>query len=313
MTITFHARSHGFHVLSSVTPFTFPGGETHFKGTVPEDEDGSYCVIRGVDANDFIAAAMWAQVIHAAGKSVTVYVPYLPGARADRGTPLGAGVYAQLINDIGAEHVVAFDPHSPVMPALINNFTAVTSVRLINRVLGGPEDTTYTGIIAPDKGAHDRAAAVGKALNLPVYNASKTRIESSGNLLDFHCEPLPEGGKYLVVDDICDGGGTFRGLAAVTGLPREQLGLFVSHGIFSGKAADLNEHFGEIITTDSHPGAHNPAVGARVVPVLRFIHGIADETNNRFLTDDEPWVMPPELEALKAAKAAAAAANPNAA
>ena len=273
MSITFHARAHGFYVVSSVTPFKFPGGETHFKGNVPEHEDESYCVITGVDANDFISATMWTQVVHAAGKKVTVYIPYLPGARADRGTPFGAEVYAGLINSINADTVVAFDPHSPVMPGLINNLRVVDSTRLVRRAVGGVEDTTYTGIIAPDKGAHDRAAAVGHALHLPVYTAGKTRDFDTGAITGFECDPLPEGGRFLIVDDICDGGGTFRGLAAHLGLPRESLGLYVSHGIFSGKAADLNESFGEIITTDTHPGAHNPDVAAHVIPVFPYLIG----------------------------------------
>jgi ribose-phosphate pyrophosphokinase len=272
MAISYHARDRGYHVTSSVTPFTFPGGERHFKGTAPDTETSAYCVIRGSDANDYIAARLWAEVIKSTGGTVTAVIPYLPGARADRGTPFAAAVYADLINGIGADLVLCFDPHSPVMPALVNNLEIIESARLLRRAIGGI-DTSYTGIIAPDAGAAIRAGRAAGALHLPLYTAGKHRDFESGVITGFHCEPLPADGKYLIVDDVCDGGRTFLGLAGVLGLDREQLGLFVSHGIFSGHAADLNESFSEIITTDSHPNANNAAVGARVINVLPYMIG----------------------------------------
>lgn len=272
MSITFRAQANGLPVDSRFVPFTFPGGERHFKDSGSGAEQNEHCIIRGADANDYVAAKMWAEMVHAAGGVATAYIPYLPAARADRGLPFGAKAYAGLINDIGADHVICFDPHSPVMPALIHNLQVIDSARLVRRAVGG-YDTTYTGIIAPDKGAAERAGHAAHALHLPLYTATKDRVEATGALSNFQCPDLPADGKYLVVDDIADGGGTFRGLAAATGLPREQLGLFVSHGIFSGAAADLNKSYGEIITTDSHPGAHNSDVAARVIPVVPYMIG----------------------------------------
>lgn len=274
MSITFHAITGQTPHPSSLHPFAFPGGERHLKGTPADGEKQRFAVIRGADANDYITAALWAQQLRALGEPVTVFIPYLPAARSDHDVPSGAVAYAALINAIGADHVVVFDPHSPVMPALITNVIVVGSAELVRSIAS----EGYTGVIAPDKGAHARAAAAGAALNVPVYTAGKTRNQETGALDGFYCEPLPEGGRYLVVDDICDGGGTFRGLAAVLGIPREQLGLYVSHGVFSGKAAGLNESFGEIITTDSHPGAGNEAVNARVIGLMPHLIGFAPTT-----------------------------------
>ncbi|MFE6967112.1 ribose-phosphate pyrophosphokinase [Agromyces sp. NPDC057679] len=270
--ITLHARAKGFHIRSTIQPFKFPGGECHLKTGTPTHEVQSFAVVRGADANDLLTARMWVEASREieTTEELTVYIPYLPAARADRGTPFGAKDYADLINSIGADRVVCFDPHSDVMPAFIDNLTVVGSAALIrqavqNRVLG---TSRYTGVIAPDKGAAHRAKAAAAALHLPLYQADKDRDFDSGEIIGLTCEPLPEDGTYLVVDDICDGGWTFTSLAQATGLHRDQLGLYVSHGIFSGNAARLNEYYSEIITTDSHPGAHNPDVAARVVPVL---------------------------------------------
>jgi len=66
----------------------------------------------------------------------------------------------------------------------------------------------YTGIIAPDKGALNRAEALAHAFEVPLYIGGKTRDFETGKLTGFTMESLPEGGKFLIVDDICDGGGT---------------------------------------------------------------------------------------------------------
>lgn len=272
MTISFHAHIGTDPHPSSLHPFAFPGGEQHLKGTPAEGERQRFAVVRGADANDYIIAALWAQKLRDLGEAVTIFVPYLPAARSDHDVPSGAVAYAALINAIGADHVVVFDPHSPVMPSLIENVIVVGSAELVRMAVAGA-GTPYSGVIAPDKGAHARAAAAGAALGVPVYTAGKTRNQETGALDGFYCEPLPEGGRYLVVDDICDGGGTFRGLASVLGLPKEQLGLYVSHGVFSGKADQLGESFGQIITTDSHPGSANPAIPARVIGLMPHLIG----------------------------------------
>jgi ribose-phosphate pyrophosphokinase len=121
----------------------------------------------------------------------------------------------------------------------------------------------YQGIIAPDKGSIKRATDVARACHIPVYLAEKHRDPDTGRLSEFTCEPLPDEGKFLVVDDICDGGGTFMGLANATGLPMERLGLYVSHGVFSGQAENLFAYFDEIWTTDSLQSASKFIAGAK--------------------------------------------------
>jgi ribose-phosphate pyrophosphokinase len=55
------------------------------------------------------------------------------------------------------------------------------------------------------------------------------------------------------VDDICDGGGTFLGLAEATGLPWSRVDLYVSHGVFSKNALkNLSEKFEYVYTTNSY-------------------------------------------------------------
>lgn len=253
----------------------FPAGEAHLKVVAENADKGPLTEVativgaQGSMADDLIMLGMWADAVRQRGSKSVACIPYLPGARQDRGLPFGAKVYADILNGFRIDQVIAFDPHSPVIVGLVERLTVVSSDRVIRNAVVGRRDRDvpqrFDGIIAPDKGAVARATAVAEACHLPVYRAEKHRDEATGKLSGFSCEPLPETGRFLVADDICDGGGTFMGLAESTGLPKERLGLWVSHGVFSGRAPALAEHFGEIITTDSY-------VPQTEIPGLTTIH-----------------------------------------
>lgn len=265
----------GWHVDSRVTPFQFPGGERHLR--LPEDhsERETAAVLYGADPADILDLGLWADMMKQRGEQAVAYIPYFPAARADRGVPFGAKVYADIINSFELDEVVIFDPHSSVITELIRNVRVVDSTRAVRNAVAGraftASDNGYVGVIAPDKGAVARAERVANALHLPLFKATKERDFETGKLSHFAVEPLPETGRLLVVDDICDGGGTFCGLAEAAGVGRERLSLWVSHGIFSGKANQLRDYYSTVYTTDSHPGARRADVGAHVTSVLPYL------------------------------------------
>jgi ribose-phosphate pyrophosphokinase len=276
MPITFSTRKGpGFLAAPTFESMVFPAGEPHIKvvnENVGQGRLTEIAYVTGCDAEDLILLGMWADAANQRGSKTVALMPYLPGARQDRGLPFGAHVYADIINGFQLDQIVCFDPHSPVMPGLLDNLTIVDSAALIrHHIVGRPDSDEhgqkFTGIIAPDKGAVERAGHVARVCGLPLYRAEKKRDETTGNLTGFTCEELPAGGRYLIVDDICDGGGTFRGLAEATGNPASELALFVSHGVFSGKAIGLTESFGEVFTTDSYPPIND--IGATVIPLAR--------------------------------------------
>lgn len=267
----------GNQTTATFSTMRFPAGEAHVKVANDTAEPGGLteiATLRGTSGDDLIMLGMWADAVRQRGSRSVALVPYLPGARQDRGLPFGAKVYADILNGFHLDQLIAFDPHSPVIVGLVDNLTVVTSEQVVrDAVVSAPEHgggAPYTGIIAPDKGAVPRATAVAEACGLPLYRAEKHRNPDTGKLDGFTCEPLPDTGRFLVVDDICDGGGTFMGLAGSTGLPKERLGLWVSHGVFSGRAAQLADHFGEIVTTDSYP-AQNTIDGLRTIALTPYL------------------------------------------
>lgn len=271
--ITFKAKDASGEIINSaLSPFTFPAGEAHTKKS--EDQEIQPIEIAILQftpesmSQDIMHYLMWADYIarHNLNLSYTeqetkmvLVLPYAPGARADRGTPYGAGIYSFLMNITGIHQILVFDPHSPTVVEELNagwnkntNVTVVSSQALFAQPYLNHFLEPYAGIIAPDKGAALRAKSVADLKGLPVYTVNKTRDFETGKLLGFDTSAIPKEGKFLIVDDICDGGGTFIGIAKASGIPMERLALYVSHGVFSGKALKtLPEYFRYIYTTNS--------------------------------------------------------------
>jgi ribose-phosphate pyrophosphokinase len=272
--IKFYAKtSQGWNISSLITPFKFPAGEWHLKADGSEEEIALAAYVHGTDVSDYILLAEWADLIHSRNQKAVALIPYLPAARADRGHPFGAKIYADLINMAQLDEVIVFDPHSHAMPEMINNLHILDSARVIKNTLFGRSGLLgdYVGVIAPDEGATERTKRTAELLGLPMYQAKKHRDFDTGKLTGFSCEPVPESGRLIVVDDICDGGGTFLGLADATGLSRERLELWVSHGVFSGNAPMLLEKYGMVYTTDSLESAYRPDMNAKVVSLMGYL------------------------------------------
>jgi ribose-phosphate pyrophosphokinase len=111
-------------------------------------------------------------------------------------------------------------------------------------------------LVSPDAGAYKKVFDVAKEFNIEkIITATKVRDLKTGQIL--HTEvPTPDMHndiKYVIIDDICDGGRTFTEIAKAIKAtrPTAKIYLIVTHGIFSGGFAQLGEYFEQIFTTNS--------------------------------------------------------------
>ena len=261
---------------TGIEAFQYPAGEWSLRGEFPI-KGRIAIVVRGCALEDIVLARLFQiRCTDVTRHAPNLVLPYVHAARADKARFDDVWVYGTLFNcdAVAWQSVHVFDVHSEqgfryLLHAINSSITFRHESRdAVAQAFQGKE---LHGIIAPDAGAAYRANEAAMAMALPLYTATKTRDQATGKLSNFSCEALSKHGNYLVVDDICDGGGTFRGLAEATGLPRSQLSLWVSHGVFSGRANELNEFYGDIATTDSYPSLQD--IGARVLPVLDFMPG----------------------------------------
>jgi ribose-phosphate pyrophosphokinase len=237
--------------------FIFAGGEPHIK--INTDFDLSQSVSVTHRLNSFEDLGLLCMAVDALKRMHcslgALVIPYFPAARQDRvmikGEPLSVKVYADIINTFTFKKVIVFDAHSEVTPALLNNCEVVPNHKFIQQVI--KQIHSSITLISPDGGALKKIYKLSEFLGgLPVVECSKSRDVKTGKLTGFKVyEEDLAGRDCLIVDDICDGGGTFIGLAEE--LKKKNAGklfLAVSHGIFS-KGLEGLSCFDKIFCTNS--------------------------------------------------------------
>ena len=238
--------------------FTFSGGEPHIKIHSDLSKISEVTITTRIQSfNDLGLLLIAVDALRRMDvKTIHLFLPYMPAARQDRvmvsGEALSVKVYADVINSLNLDSVTVFDPHSEVTAALLNNCTVITNHVFIQEVIKNINSEVL--LISPDGGALKKIYKVSEFLGgLPVVECSKKRNVKNGKLEGFKVyEDDLIGKDCLIVDDICDGGGTFIGLAEE--LKKKNAGklyLAVSHGIFNKGVAILNQFFETIYTTDS--------------------------------------------------------------
>lgn len=221
--------------------------------------------------------------LYTQGVEVHLFMPYLPGARQDRNplgnTPLTSRIYARILAGITTT-ITCVDPHSQL--AVDNYLEFLDDIRTVDTALflkGLVRDAPDV-ILCPDEGGKPRAEAAAELFNCKIVYASKNRTFGNGQLSGFE---LPDMRKhiglgpirFLIVDDICDGGGTFLGLLGELRKQRPSMysspcDLYVTHGIFS-RGVDVLCGFNRLYTTDSFYRADTRSADANKVTYTNLL------------------------------------------
>ncbi len=236
--------------------FTFPSGfEEHIK--LPKVLNNELLITTRIKTSDDIMLLLMAT--DAAKRSgvleIQLFIPYFPYARQDRqmvkGEPLSLKVFADLINSQGYSKVFIYDVHSETTLALVNNSIGINNHDFVSKILN--EKSNYY-IVSPDAGSYKKIFTLCQHLKYTdeIIICNKIRDVSNGEIKKITVSHDNLNGKdCYIIDDICDGGGTFIFLA--NELKKRNCGkiyLVVSHGIFS-KGFDILHGIDHIYTTNS--------------------------------------------------------------
>lgn len=176
--------------------------------------------------------------------STLLTITYFPYGRQDRrsvqGEPHSLKVVSRMINSMEFNTVQVFDPHSDVIEALIDRVQIIPCVDLCYETAQLRE---YDFLVSPDAGAYKKVTEVAKRTQIPVIRGDKIRDPLTGKLssITVHSETNElVDKKVLIIDDICDGGGTFTGLGKELKMKgASQVDLFVTHGMFTKGVPDV--------------------------------------------------------------------------
>jgi ribose-phosphate pyrophosphokinase len=247
--------------------FAFPDGQPHFQiepsEVVRAAESGPIDLLVALkNPSDLINVGLAIDAIASVSNvPINLNISYLLGARMDRRIAPGhSATLAVLCNIIqlwskSLQTIRILDPHSVVALQHLPQAVVLTSESLLAFALKqlSIQEISEPVIVVPDQGAISRTTHLVERLGAPLDIAycSKQRESATGKLSGFQFDSGNIAGRNaLIVDDICDGGGTFSGIAQV--LKKQganQVFLCVTHGVFS--KGIVIDGIDQIFTTDS--------------------------------------------------------------
>lgn len=245
----------------------FSAGEPHVK--VKNIQQTVKVIWKFENFEELMYVGMIAGVVasHEDSPKFVLELPYVPFARQDRATtpeqPFSLSIFCKFLVQIlySGDEIIVRDVHSDVFLDQLEYFACLDGkyITLVNSfqfdcacaclpddVLINPQ---YDCIIAPDKGACNKAALFAASFEVPLVHATKVRDPLTGKLsgctIDFG-DLKPK--RALIPDDILDFGGTFIQLAneVKKQFPDIKLDLYITHGIFAAGREELNKRFENI-------------------------------------------------------------------
>jgi len=183
-------------------------------------------------------------------------VPYLAYSRQDRVTKDGEPISVRAImKALGLyyDELYVFDLHNPktlrYFPGKAVNLSPARAIAEYFR-----EKLGDGLVLAPDKGALERAKAVAELLNLEFSYFEKKRI-SPTEVQMTPVEADVEGKNVLIVDDIISTGGTMIKAANILrGMGAEKIFVAATHGVFAEGAIErVSRAVDELAVTNTIP------------------------------------------------------------
>jgi len=166
---------------------------------------------------------------------VDLNVPYLPYARQDKRvsneSTFALRTFAKLINAMSFSRVITFDVHSDktrtLIPAL-RNYEPYMEIDSARGMCGADE------LLFPDAGAFNRYAPLFGKWGRTMPCATKDRDPKTGYITNVQIQGDVKDKSILIVDDLCDAGGTFILVAkAAYEKGAKEVHLYVTHGLFT--------------------------------------------------------------------------------
>ena len=190
----------------------------------------------------------------AGAKEISVVIPYFGYARQDTkfqdGEPISAKAMADLIS-LNADRVITVDPHKEHILDFFS--TAAFSCSAIPELAEYLKDKDIDMVLAPDKGALERAKQASKIIECDFDYMEKTRIDST--TIEIKPKLLNAKDKNVaVIDDIISTGGTMaKSIQQLKKHGAKNVFVACTHGLFAGDAIKKLTSAGckEIISTDT--------------------------------------------------------------
>jgi ribose-phosphate pyrophosphokinase len=180
--------------------------------------------------------------------TLTIYC--LIGQRSDRRFNKGASfdlkVITNFINTMNFDKVSILHPHSSVSLALIDNSDKISHFKYVEKAY---KTLNNPVLISPDAGAYKTTHEIAEKLNADLVPSNKVRVNGVPVI---SIQGDVKGKECLIVDDLADGGRTFKLLAEeLKSQGANKVFLYVTHAQFNYGFDELKATIDHVYCTNS--------------------------------------------------------------
>lgn len=197
--------------------------------------------------------------------NITVVMPYYGYARQDRKcaprVPISAADVALMIEQAGANRVLTIDLHCGQIQGFFNDIPVdnlYAAATFIPQLL--EKNLLNAVVVSPDAGGVERATRFIQQLNKKGVAANMALISkqraAAGVIASMSLIGDVTDADAIIVDDICDTGGTLvKAAQLLKDLGARRVFAVITHPVFSGNAMEKikNSVIDELITADTIP------------------------------------------------------------
>ena len=249
----------------------FPDGEVQISLGDFSHKEQIQVKCRITNAEDLFILMQVLDILDRHEVSYMLSIYYLMGMRMDRvmdfSRPFTLKIVLNSLKNCNADIIEILEPHSDVYcdSRFGGKFAELYAKN-------NPSYTVWNDfqIILPDAGAKERYdfQYVGTALT-----CSKVRDLTTGKILEIKIDnPEAISDKpLLILDDLCDGGGTFCGIAKAfnaLNIPKERLNIAVTHMVNPKGIKNLSENFNHVWFTNSYEDWENLPENVTMLKVI---------------------------------------------
>lgn len=241
---------------------TFNDGEPHIWIDGIDHKAHVSVLCRVANPNDLFILMQVADILDRHGVLWDLWITYLMGARMDRvmsfSEAFSLKIVCDALNAMRPQMCRVLEPHSDIIQHHLDMLAWPFSLN--NELCSGySPDTTGHILVLPDAGAKDRYEDY--AMSALTITADKHRDPETGHILSLNlCEEADKvvgtnpDMPFLVIDDLCDGGGTFVVLAEILAerYPMRERHIYVTHMVNPKGIENLARHYHQVTFTNSY-------------------------------------------------------------
>ena len=254
--------------------FKFPDGEIQISLGEFSRKDSVCVECRITNSEELFILIQIIDILNRQDVKYFINIYYLMGMRMDRvmdfNRPFTLKIIIKLLENSNAEQIKILEAHSDVIydyrfGTKFSSFLIPDIYKLNKLSIQGDYQ-----IVLPDAGAINRYKHY---FTSPIITCSKIREESTGKILEIKIDNPKDinGSPLMIVDDLCDGGGTFCGIAECfkkIGISKDKLNIKVTHMVNSKGIENLSKNFNHVWFTNSYKDWDNLPENVTMIKIV---------------------------------------------